>query len=163
MPFTMEELEALRRELSELPANMPRILSKQNAVAELATELASAQRRGYSVEDLAKLLAANGLALTPGTLRGYLRRTRKTRRPTKSGSPSSNLDTPGSAGVGSRNAIPAQHQGSVRERHAIAPAHIAPAPSDSNGPGRGAESPEGKGTSPVVGPPRAGTRATGTA
>ena len=40
MPFTMEELDALRRELSELPANMPRILSKQNAVAELATELA---------------------------------------------------------------------------------------------------------------------------
>ena len=163
MPVTMEELEALRRELSELPANKPRIVSKQNAVAELATELASAQRRGYSVEDLAKLLAAKGLALTPGTLRGYLRRIRKKRRPTKSGSPSSDLATPGSAGVGSRNATPAQHQGSVRERHAVGPPHIPPARSDSNGPGSGAESAAGKGTPPVVGPPRAGTRGTGTA
>jgi hypothetical protein len=163
MPVTMEELEALRRELSELPANKPKIVSKQNAVAELATELAAAQRRGYSVDDLAKLLAAKGLALTPGTLRGYLRRTRKKRRPAKSGSPSSDLATPGSAGVGSRNATQAQHQGSVRERHAVAPAHIPPARSHSNGPGRGAESPEGKGTSPVVGPPRTGTRGSGTA
>jgi len=161
MPVTMEELEALRRELSELPANKPRTVSKQNAVAELATDLAAAQRRGYSVEELAKLLAAKGLALTPGTLRGYLRRTRKKRRPAKNGSPSSDLATSGSAGVHSGNVPATQHHASVREQNVAAPAHISPARSDSSGPGRGAEIAAGKVTSPVAGPPRGGTRGTG--
>jgi len=163
MPVTMEELEALRRELSELPANKPRIVSKQNAVAELATELAAAQRRGYSVEDLAQLLAAKGLALTPGTLRGYLRRTRKKRRPAKNGSASSDLATPGSTGAGNANVSPAQHQASGPESHPTAPTHIPSQRSDSIGPGRGAQSLPGKGTTPVGSPPRAGTRGTGAA
>ena len=83
MPFTTDELEVLRRELSELPPTRPRIVSKQKAIAELTAELGAAQRRGYTIEDLAQLLADRGLAMTPGTLRGYLRRNRKRRRPGK--------------------------------------------------------------------------------
>ena len=163
MPVTMEELEALRRELSELPANKPRIVSKQSAVAELATELGAAQRRGYSVDDLAQLLAAKGLALTPGTLRGYLRRVRKKRRSAKKGTASSDPALP-RTDAGGDGAVPGtQHQASGRERNAPLPAHIPPARSDSNGPSRGAESAAAKGTSPVACPPQAGTRGTGTA
>jgi hypothetical protein len=76
MPFTMDDIETLRRALSELPANRPRIVSKQNAVAELVTELTAAQRRGYSVEDLAQLLATKGLLSAAINRNGLMRRLR---------------------------------------------------------------------------------------
>ena len=161
MPFTMDDLETLRRALSELPANRPRIVSKQNAVAELVTELTAAQRRGYSVEDLAQLLASKGLSLTPGTLRGYLRRMRKKRRPLKKGEPASKVVAPmlavGDGGGGS----PGQHHASAHGQQSSASAQIPGAGSDSNGHGRGAESSAGKGTVGVAPPPRPGTRGTG--
>jgi len=94
MLFTTDELEVLRRELSELPATRPRIVSKQKAIAELTAELGAAQRRGYTIEDLAQLLADRGLAMTPGTLRGYLRRNRKKRRPGKNEAAATRETTP---------------------------------------------------------------------
>jgi hypothetical protein len=84
----------LRRELSELPATRPRIVSKQKAIAELTAEFGAAQRRGYTIEDLAQLLADRGLAMTPGTLRGYLRRNRKKRRPGKNEAGATRETTP---------------------------------------------------------------------
>jgi len=95
MPLTADDLEILRRELSELPTTRPRTVTKQRAIAELAPELAAAQRRGYTVEDLAQLLADRGLSMTPGTLRGYLRRNRKKRRAGKRGELASQQSTGG--------------------------------------------------------------------
>ena len=95
MPLTADDLEILRRELSELPTTRPRTVTKQRAIAELASELAAAQRRGYTVEELAQLLADRGLAMTPGTLRGYLRRNRKKRRAGKPGAVASQQSTSG--------------------------------------------------------------------
>ena len=106
MPFTTDELEVLRRELSELPATRPRIVSKQKAIAELTAELGAAQRRGYTIEDLAQLLADRGLAMTPGTLRGYLRRNRKKRRPGKNET-AEKRETAPDAGVDKNEETPA--------------------------------------------------------
>ena len=97
MPLTADDLEILRRELSELPTTRPRTVTKQRAIAELGPELAAAQRRGYTVEDLAQLLADRGLAMTPGTLRGYLRRNRKKRRAGKPGTGASQQPIGGNA------------------------------------------------------------------
>ena len=80
MAITIDDIEALRRQLAELPRNQPREVTKQEAIALLSTELGAAGRRGYSHEELARLLSENGIAINVATLRGYLRRTRKSRR-----------------------------------------------------------------------------------
>ena len=77
MPFSVDDLEMLRRDLAQLPPNRPKTVSKHAAVVALVSELAAAQRLGYSVEELAELLSGKGLQMTPGTLRSYLRRARK--------------------------------------------------------------------------------------
>ena len=80
MAITIDDIEALRRRLTELPRNQPREVSKQEAVALLASELGAARRRGYSPEELAQLMSEQGVAINGATLRGYLRRTRRTRK-----------------------------------------------------------------------------------
>jgi hypothetical protein len=80
MGITIDDIEALRRRLTELPRNQPREVSKQEAVTLLATELGAARRRGYSPEDLAQLLSEQGVMINAPTLRGYLRRNRRSRK-----------------------------------------------------------------------------------
>jgi hypothetical protein len=80
MGITIDDIEALRRRLAELPRNQPREVSKQEAVTLLATELGAARRRGYSPEDLAQLLSEQGVMINAPTLRGYLRRNRRSRK-----------------------------------------------------------------------------------
>jgi hypothetical protein len=91
MPLAADDLAILRRELSELPTTRPRTVTKQRAIAEPA--LAPAQRRHYTVEDLAQLLADRGLAMSAGSLRGYLLRNRKRRRAGKPGAVASQQST----------------------------------------------------------------------
>jgi hypothetical protein len=79
MAITIDDVEALKRELEELPRNQPRQVTKQEAVAMLASHLGSAKRRGYSPEELAGILSARGIEINAPTLRGYLRRNRKKR------------------------------------------------------------------------------------
>jgi hypothetical protein len=80
MGITIDDIEALRRRLAELPRNQPREVSKQEAVTLLATELGAARRRGYSPEELAQLLSEQGVMINAPTLRGYLRRNRRSRK-----------------------------------------------------------------------------------
>lgn len=87
MAITIDDIEALRRRLAELPRNQPRAVTKQEAVSLLASELGAARRRGYSPEDLAQLFTEHGLTINAATLRGYLRRKRKVRRASASTSP----------------------------------------------------------------------------
>lgn len=79
MAITIEDIEALRRKLAELPRHQAREVSKQEAIALLATELGSARRRGYSPDELAQLLSERGVAINAATLRGYLRKNRRNR------------------------------------------------------------------------------------
>jgi hypothetical protein len=80
MSINVDDVEALRSILSALPKHQPKQVSKQEAITSLASELAAAQRRGYSADDLAQLMAERGIEINGPTLRNCLRRLKKTRR-----------------------------------------------------------------------------------
>jgi hypothetical protein len=80
MSVTIEDIEALRSILTELPRHQPKEVSKQEAIALLASELGAARRRGYTPDELARILSERGVAINAATLRGYLRRNRSSRR-----------------------------------------------------------------------------------
>jgi hypothetical protein len=77
MGVSIEDIEALRRELEALPRHQPQSVSKQDAVALLAKQLGAAQRRGYSADELAQMFANRGISINAPTLRGYLQRSRR--------------------------------------------------------------------------------------
>ncbi len=94
MPYTLEDAEALKAELATMPDadNKKKALTKRGAVAVLSEELRRMHsRKGYSTNELAALLTAKGLAITPQTLRSYLRAKKVPRpgnkRPTRVGTP----------------------------------------------------------------------------
>lgn len=78
MTITMKTVDSLRRKLDELPpqANEKQAMTKQEAVALLADEVAKLQARGYAVDEIATILTTNGLPLSPATLKSYLSRAR---------------------------------------------------------------------------------------
>lgn len=80
MPISVDDVESLRSILSALPRHQPKQVSKQEAITSLVSELAAAQRRGYSADDLARLMSENGIDINGPTLRNCLRRLRKKRR-----------------------------------------------------------------------------------
>jgi hypothetical protein len=80
MSISVDDVEALRSILSSLPRHQPKQVSKQEAIASLVIELAAAQRRGYSADDLARLMSEKGIDINGPTLRNCLRRLRKKRR-----------------------------------------------------------------------------------
>ena len=150
MPFSTDDLEALRRDLTELPPARPKNVSNRDAVGALTSELAAAQRLGYSVEDLAQLLSSKGLRMTAGTLKGYLQQARKKKRPnrksTSSGKPAVPAPTaPGSASASAATATEPALSSSV-------PTGAKPAPSGASDP-RPTDTPIAKGTLAAPPPP----------
>jgi len=101
MAFSTDDLEALRRDLAQLPPSRPKSVSNRDAVGALTSELAAAQRLGYSVDDLAQLLSSKGLRMTAGTLKGYLQQARKKKRPNKKSATTGNpgAETTATAGT----------------------------------------------------------------
>ena len=79
MSITTDDVEAIRTILSALPRHEPKMLTKQQAIAALASEIAAAQRRGYDAADLAQLLSGKGIDVNGPMLRHYLRKVRKPR------------------------------------------------------------------------------------
>lgn len=82
-----ETLARMRAMLAALPPKPKDRFSSREAVAEMAEEIRRARDTlGYSLEDIALMLAEHGHQIKPSTLRGYLRdlekagSTRKTRR-----------------------------------------------------------------------------------
>lgn len=76
MPYTLGDVEALKEELAAMPEadRKGRPLTKHEAVRVLSQELLKMlSRKGYSTPQLAALLTAKGIAITPPTLRSYLR------------------------------------------------------------------------------------------
>jgi hypothetical protein len=111
MAITIDDIEELRRRLTALPRNQPREVSKQEAIALLASELGAARRRGYSPEELARLLSEQGVAINAATLRGYLRRKRRIRKgrrgtPTAVGAKAASAAQPASSAAADRPAAP---------------------------------------------------------
>lgn len=76
MRITLATIDDLRRKLDELPpqAATHRAISKQEAVALLAKEVAALQNRGYTMDEIANVLSNNGLPVAVSTLKSYLSR-----------------------------------------------------------------------------------------
>lgn len=80
MPVSVDDIESIRSMLAALPPNRPKQLTKQKAIASLASELGAAQRRGYTADDLARLISEKGIAVNALALKNYLRQSRRPRK-----------------------------------------------------------------------------------
>lgn len=80
MPVSVDDIEMIRSMLAALPPTRPKQLTKQKAIASLASELGAAQRRGYTADDLARLISEKGIAVNALALKNYLRESRKPRK-----------------------------------------------------------------------------------
>ncbi len=140
MSISVDDVEALRSILSSLPRHQPKQVSKQEAIASLVSELAAAQRRGYSADDLARLMSEKGIDINGPTLRNCLRRLRKKRRardkakpretsaastPAVAATPALDKGTPASAAVTDPSKAPptppARDVGAMRAEPRLAP------------------------------------------
>ena len=90
MPLTRARIAQIAEKLRSLPPAPPEEANttKQEAVRLLAREIATLQRRGFSLEQIVASLKGEGLDLSTPTLKSYLSRAKaaKVRRP---GAPSS--------------------------------------------------------------------------
>lgn len=84
MAIKLQALRQLVDELRELPENesQERELSTREAVAVASEEITLLRQKGYSLEQIAKLLTDGGLKITEGTLKKYLSSTSKKPRRT---------------------------------------------------------------------------------
>jgi hypothetical protein len=142
MSISVDDVEALRSILTSLPRHQPKQVSKQEAIASLVSELAAAQRRGYSADDLARLMSEKGIDINGPTLRNCLRRLRKKRRardkaaarqPSATAAPASSPITVGDKSVAGRASSDAPKPPAppiIRDTAAVKPAAPAPAPDD---------------------------------
>jgi hypothetical protein len=76
MPLTLAQIEQISQKLKKMPPAPPAAVNttKQEAVTLLANDIASLQRRGYTLEQITDSLKGEGLDLTTPTLKSYLSR-----------------------------------------------------------------------------------------
>ncbi len=81
MGYPLAQIETVKAQLSELPvANVQtRDVSKQEAIKLLARDITGLQRKGYSLDQVAALLSERGIPINTGTLKSYMRRTKRKR------------------------------------------------------------------------------------
>jgi hypothetical protein len=81
MTYTLEDGLRLRALLRTAPDKDPnqRRMDKQAIVKFVVEDIASIQQRGYTLEEVAELLATGSFEVTLPTLKSYLQRARKTR------------------------------------------------------------------------------------
>ena len=84
MAYTTEQLETIGAKLRKLPDinKKKRQHNKKEAIRELARDIRSMRKRGYTLEQVAEALRGEGLDITELTLRNYLQ---QTKRPSKKG------------------------------------------------------------------------------
>jgi len=132
MSISTDDVEALRSMLSALPRHQPKILTKQQAIAALASEIGAAQRRGYPAGDLAQLLSERGIDVNGPMLRHYLRKIRKPRgRPSAPMAAQSATAPAGQSGTDGRDqsaTVPSEPASSVAKRD------VSPNPNGNLGP-----------------------------
>jgi hypothetical protein len=135
MEYAIAVLERVRARLAALPKPDERNkkLSKQDSVGFLAKDLAASLRNGHTIEEIASVLAAEGVEMSPVALKSYLQRSRSARRKRarkdRGSSERPSTPTPGDASpgvqTGSGNAAP----GSTSVGSAGRPSAMPPAPS----------------------------------
>lgn len=76
--YTTEQLEAIALKLRALPPieKKKQQHSKQEAVKVLSREIAAMQKRGYTLDQISKVLRGEGLDVATPTLKSYLQRAR---------------------------------------------------------------------------------------
>lgn len=71
--ISKDTLAKMRATFADLPPKTKVEFTRREAIAEMANEIRRARNElGYSLEDIAQMLAQHGHAIKPGTLRGYL-------------------------------------------------------------------------------------------
>ena len=78
MNITVEQVEAIAERLRTLPPieNRQRIVSKQESIKMLTTEITALQARGYTLQQIAELLTNEKLEIGTPTLKSYLQRSK---------------------------------------------------------------------------------------
>ena len=78
MGITVEQVERIAEKLRALPPieNKKRVVSKQESIKMLTSEIAGLRERGYTLEQIAELLTADQLEIGAPTLKSYLQRTK---------------------------------------------------------------------------------------
>jgi hypothetical protein len=76
MEYTLRMAEEIAKKLRDLPAidSSNRRLNKQGVIQHLASEIATLQQRGYTVQQIAESLCGFGLEISMPTLKSYLQR-----------------------------------------------------------------------------------------
>lgn len=78
MAIKLDTIETLRAKIKDAPevSKEKRTVSKQEAIRELKRDIESMQKRGYTIDDIAKFFTESGLQITTPTLKSYLQRTK---------------------------------------------------------------------------------------
>lgn len=121
MGITIEQVETIAARLRTLPPieNKKQVVSKQESIRMLTSEIAALRERGYTLDQVAELLTANQLEIGAPTLKSYLQRSQSVsrkanrKRKTKTSSALLNSDSQPKSVVESK---PATH--SIGERAA---------------------------------------------
>lgn len=110
MGKTVEDIEAIGAYLDSLPPKESKkrmVENKSEAVALLQKNIEAMRQRGYSLEDIATILAERGVEIASPTLKSYLQRAKGAKKkPTKS--------------TTKPQAKPSQETASAQERGSIA-------------------------------------------
>lgn len=83
MAITVKDVEELREKLKTAPEVSPerRQVSKQEAIQALKAEIETLKKRGYTLDEIAKLISENGIKITTPTLKSYMQRSKTRRKP----------------------------------------------------------------------------------
>lgn len=77
--ITMKKVEELRQKLKAAPKVSPEKIevTKTEAIGLLKGDIEAMQKRGYSLEAIAKFITDDGIEITTPTLKSYLQRAKK--------------------------------------------------------------------------------------
>jgi hypothetical protein len=82
-------------------AKEKRNVSKQEAVRELRRDIEAMQKKGYTLDDIAKFLTDGGLEISTPTLKSYLQRTKTEKKIRTSGLTKATLKKPSGGNIDS--------------------------------------------------------------
>jgi hypothetical protein len=86
MTIKVETIEAVREKMKGAPevAKAKRTVSKQESIKELKREIEAMQKKGYTLDDIAKFMTEGGIQITTPTLKSYLQRSKPAKVKTQS-------------------------------------------------------------------------------
>ena len=99
MKYTTEKIEAIAAKLREMPPVEAKKQghSKQEVVRLLSKEIASLQKRGYTLTQIAETLRVEGLSIATPTLKSYLQRAKPGKKAASKPAAAGRSDSPGAS------------------------------------------------------------------